>query len=60
MLPFENCPDLLFYPFSVDPQANMYRVRPYKPEDRVIFWSVVSHTDSSMALLWVPLHCCGY
>jgi len=35
MLPFENCPDLLFYPFPADPQANMYRVRPYKPADKV-------------------------
>jgi len=41
MLPFENCPDLLFYPFPADPQANMYRVRPYKPADKVIVFYTV-------------------
>ena len=49
MLPFENCPDLLFYPFPADPQANMYRVRPYKPADKVnsIFYAVSKTTPFS-------------
>jgi len=56
MLPFENCPDLLFYPFPADPQANMYRVRPYKPADKVhSLLFVVIHTDIMVPMAFMPV-----
>lgn len=34
MLPFENSPDLLFYPCPSCPQMSMHRVRPYRATDK--------------------------